>query len=244
MTPQVTPEPPLSEPARIAGVYFEPPKAFADIVARPGRWWVPMLLIILAALAFTYCYGQRVGWERMLRHELESNTQFQSLPAAQREQQIQTSLKITPIIGYAGPVVGTPIYMLIVAGILMLVMSSLMGAQVNFKQSLAIVAYSSLTGLVSLILSIVVMYIKNPEDFDIRNPLAFNGGAFLASDAPKWLTALASSFDVFSFWTMALLATGYAATTRKLKWSTAFAGVVMMWAVWVVLKTGWAALRG
>jgi hypothetical protein len=244
MTPQVTSETPLSEPARIAGVYFEPQKAFADIAARPVRWWVPMLLVILAALAFTYCYGQRIGWERMMRHDLESNTQFQSLPADQREQRIQTSLKLAPIIGYVAPAVGTPIYLLIVAGVMMLVMSSLMGAQLSFKQSLAIVAYSSLTGLVSMILGIVVMYIKSPEDFDIRNPLAFNGGAFISSEAPKWVTALASSFDVFSFWTMALMATGYAATTRKMKWSKAFTGVVMMWLVWVVIKIGWAALRG
>ena len=179
-----------------------------------------------------------------MKKQMETNTQLQNLPPDQKEQAMERGTKFAGVISYVGAAVGIPVVTLIVAGVMLLVMNSMMGAQVNFVQSLAIVAYSYLTGLVTSALAIVVMYIKNPEDFDLQNPLAFNGGAFLASDAPKWLTALAGSFDLFTFWTMALLATGYAATTRKLKWSKAFTGVVMMWVVWVVVKTGWAAFRG
>ena len=234
----------MSEPARILGVYIEPAKAFADIVARPQRWFVPMILVILSAMVLIYCFSQRVGWEQMMKKQFETNTQLQNLPADQREQAMERGTKFAGVISYVGAAVGIPVVTLIVAGVMLLVMNSMMGAQVNFVQSLAIVAYSYLTGLVTSALAIVVMYIKNPEDFDLQNPLAFNGGAFLASDAPKWLTALAGSFDLFTFWTMALMATGYAATTRKLKWSKAFTGVAMMWVVWVVVKTGWAAFRG
>jgi len=234
----------MSEPARILGVYFDPVKAFADIVARPQRWFIPLILVIVSAMVLIYCFSQHVGWEQMMKKQMETNTQLQNLPPDQKEQAMERGTKFAGVISYVGAAVGIPIVTLIVAGVLLLVMNSLMGAQVNFVQSLAIVAYSYLTGIVTSALAIVVMYIKSPDDFDIQNPLAFNGGAFLASNAPKWLIALASSFDVFTFWTMALMATGYAATTRKLKWSKAFTGVVMMWLVWVVVKTGWAAFRG
>jgi membrane protein insertase Oxa1/YidC/SpoIIIJ len=244
MIPQTTLESPMSEPARIGGVFLEPTKAFDDIVARPGRWWVPIILVVLAALAFTYCYSQRVGWSRMMQQQMETNKQLQNLPPEQREQAMERGSKVAGVMAYIGPVVGIPVVAVIVAGVLMLVMTSLMGAQVTFKQSLAIVAYSFLTGLVTTILSIIVMYVKSPEDFDIRNPLAFNGGAFLGTGSPSWLVALASSFDLFSFWTMALMAVGYAATTRKLNWSKAFTGVIIAWLVWVVVKVGWAAMRG
>jgi hypothetical protein len=244
MTPEPSPDKPMSEPARIAGVYIEPARAFSDIVARPQRWFIPMILVMVCAMGFIYCYSQRVGWEQMMRKQFETNTQLQNLPKEQRDLAMERGIKFAGIGSYVGVVGGMPIMVLIVAGVLMLVMNSMMGAQVSFVQSLAIVSYSYLTGVVTSILGIIVMYIKSPEDFDLQNPLAFNGAAFLASDAPKWMTALLGSLDVFTFWTMALMATGFAATTRKMKWSKAFTGVVMMWLVWVVVKTGWAAFRG
>lgn len=244
MTPQVSIEQPMSEPARIAGVYMEPAKAFADIAARPRNWWVPLILVALASIAFVYCYSQRVGWDRMMRHEMETNTRLQSLTPEQREQAIERGIKFSGISTYVAVVVGLPVVVAIVAGALMLMMNGLMGTQVTFKQSMAIVAYSFLTGLVTAVLGIFVMYLKNPDDFDLRNPLAFNGGAFLSSTAPRWLTALASSFDVFTFWTIALMAAGYAAASRKLKWSKAFTAILLLWLVWVVAKTGWAAMVG
>jgi hypothetical protein len=243
MTPQTTVQP-LSEPARIAGVFLEPTKAFDDIVARPQRWWVPIILIAVASMAYVYCYSQRVGWTHFMQQEMENNKQLENLPPEQKEQAIERGAKVAGITGYIGPLVGIPLAAIIVAGVLMLIMTSMMGGQVTFKQSLAIVAYSFLTGLVTTVLSIIVMYIKSPEDFDLRNPLAFNGSVLFSTAAPKWVLALATSFDLFTFWTMALMAVGYAATTRKLKWSSAFTGVIVAWLVWVAVKTCWAAVRG
>jgi hypothetical protein len=234
----------MSQPARIAGVFMEPGKAFADIAARPTGWWLPMALLILTSIVFVYCYTQRVGWERMMRHEFETNTRTQNMPADQREKAMEQAVKFASISGFVGPAVAVPLGMAIIAGVLMLMMNSVMGGQTSYKQSLAVVAYASLTGLVSGVLGIIVMYIKSPDDFDIRNPLAFNGGAFVSPDAAKWITALATSFDLFTFWTIALMAVGFAATTRKLTWSKAFTGIVVMWAVWVLCKVGWAGMMG
>lgn len=241
MTPQTPAVEPMSEPARIGGVFFEPGKAFADIVARPRNWWVPIVLVVIAACIFMFLFSQRVGWEHVVRQSVESNSQAQNLPPAQREQQIAMGTKVAGIIGYVGAAVGTPVVALIIAGILMFGLNAMAGAQATFKQSLAIVSYSFLTGLVSMALSIVVLYLKNPEDFDIQNPLAFNLGAFLGADTAKWLKALAQSIDLFTFWTIALMAIGYAATAKKLKFGKAFTSILVLWGVWVVLKVGWAA---
>ncbi len=234
----------MSEPARIAGVFLEPGKAFADIVAWPSRWWIPVVLMALMGLTFTYCYSQRVGWDRMIRQTMESNERMQSLPADQREQAIERGIKFAGVMGYVGALLGSTVVVLVVAAVLMFVMNAMMGTQASYKQSLSIVSYSFLPGVLAGILSIIVLYLKNPEDFDIRNPLAFNGAALLSSTAPKWQVALATSFDVFSFWMMALMAVGFAATTRKLTWGKAFTGIVVCWLFWVVVKTGWAAMMG
>jgi len=242
MTPESVPAPPMSEAGRLAGVYFDPGKTFADIAARP-RWWVPILLLSIAALVMMICYSQHVGWEHMLRQQIESSPRTQNMAPEQREQLIQQQVKFVPIFGYIMAVVGTPIFAIIVAAVLMFVFNTIFGADIPFKRALAITAYAWLTGLVAMVLSIVVMYIKSPEDFDIQNPLAFNLGAFLGSDAPKWLKALTSSFDLFTFWTIALLGIGFAVASRKkMSWSKAVVGVVLPWIVWVLVKTCGAAI--
>lgn len=43
---------------------------------------------------------------------------------------------------------------------------------------------------------------------DLDNPLAANVGAILPDDSAKWLMALGKSIDLFSFWTLILLAIG------------------------------------
>lgn len=231
----------MSEPARLAGVLFGPKEAYADIVARPQRWWIPLLLVIVANLTYMYLFSSRVGWDKMIRESMQNNSRIEQLSPEQKEQAVQQAMKFAGISAYAGAVLAVPVVTLIMAGALMFVMNA-MGGKASFKQSFTIVSYSAMIGLVVLVLSIAVMYLKNPEDFDLKNPLAFNAGAFVASTAPKWLASLASSFDLFTFWSMGVLATGFAATSRKLPWSKALTGIIMLWAVWVVAKTGWVAM--
>jgi hypothetical protein len=58
---------------------------------------------------------------------------------------------------------------------------------------------------------------------------------------PKPVWALATSLDLFSFWSIALLATGYGVATRRSTGSAAW-GIVTLWALVVIVKVGWAAL--
>jgi hypothetical protein len=89
------------------------------------------------------------------------------------------------------------------------------------------------------------MFLTEPDDFDLRNPVALNLGFFLdPQSSPKWLVSLGTSLDLMSFWTMALLATGFSVAGRNLSWSKAFAGVVMPWLILVLLKVGWTAMFG
>jgi Yip1 domain len=130
MTPQPSAEnaaPPLGEVGRITGVFIDPKKAFTDIAARPRNWFVPLILLILAALAFTYTYTTRVGWEGYIRKTMENSSRAQNVPADQLETQIQTGAKIAPIFGYVGSLVFIPIAALAIGGVLLLT-GKMMGA--------------------------------------------------------------------------------------------------------------------
>jgi hypothetical protein len=235
MHPEPATDAPLSEISRITGVFLDPKKAFADIAARP-RWWAPLVLLIIMVSAFMFTYSKHVGWETYMRKTMETSTRTQGLTAEQKEQAITRGASIAAVTGTIGAVISMPIVYLLVAAVLLVVVK-MMGQAITFKQMFAITCYSFLTGVVSSALAIVVMFLKNPEDFDLQNPLVFNLGAFLdPQSAPKFLHSLATSVDLFSFWTIALLATGIAAAGRKLAWSKALTGVLVPWVIVVVGK--------
>jgi hypothetical protein len=236
----------MSEAGRIVGAYVDPKKAFADIAARP-RWYVPLILLILAAIGFTYTYTTRVGWERYIRQTMENNPRVQNLPADQREAQITAGAKFAPIFGYAGSVLGIPVVALAIAGAVLLMCKMMgAGASLGFKQMFAISSYAMLPGLIATLLAIVVMFLKDPEQFNLQNPLAFNLGAFMEPppNSGKFLYSLATSIDLFSFWTILLLAAGISVAARKIAFSKAVLAVVAPWVVWVLIKSAWAGMFG
>ena len=181
MTPESasaeTAPPPLGEAGRITGVFLDPKKAFADIAARPG-WIVPVVLLIVAYLVFMYCFTTHVGWEHSMRTAMETNTRVQQMDPQQRETVLQQQLKFAPIGAYVVGPIAIVVMALIIAGVLLL-MVKMMGASLSFKQMFGITTYAMLPGLISSILAIIVVFVKNPEDFNLQNPLAFNLGAFL-----------------------------------------------------------------
>jgi hypothetical protein len=86
------------------------------------------------------------------------------------------------------------------------------------------------------------MFMKDPEDFDIQRPLAFNLGAFLPDSAPRWVTMGASSFDLFSFWIIALMAIGISSSVRRISFTKAFITILFPWALVVGLRVVLAVL--
>ncbi len=62
--------------------------------------------------------------------------------------------------------------------------------------------------------------------------MATNAGAFLSDDAPKWQEALLSSFDLFTIWSMILMAIGYSAINpKKISYGKALGTIVLVWAI-------------
>jgi hypothetical protein len=123
----------------------------------------------------------------------------------------------------------------------MFLFDNIMGTEIGLNRMMAIVSYAQLPRLIVTALSMLVMYLKPPDDFDLRNPLAFNLGVLVPRDAPLWQRTLGGSFDVFTFWILALIAMGICAAAPKIKFGKALGGVLFPWALWVTLATGYVA---
>src|ERR1700730_15316316 len=99
--PEQPPTNQMSEAARLAGVFFSPGKAFADIARRP-RGWIPVILIVIFSTVFLNAFAQRVGWESVIRPAIERLPNSHSMTAQQREQAIATGARFYQYLGYGG----------------------------------------------------------------------------------------------------------------------------------------------
>ena len=236
MNQETTAAPPMGELDRLVGVLFDPKPAFADIAQRP-RPWAPLVLLSVLSIAFIALFSQRVGWEQVVRKAIESNPRaLERIPADRREEVIQQQAKISAIIGSVFAVVGTALAGVILAGFYLFVFNVLAGADVRFGQSFGIVCYALLPRGLLALLAMVLMYIKEPADFDIQHPAATNLGVFLdPNTVPAWVQSVASSVDIFTIWVIILLAVGYSAAARKMTWGRAFGWVLGTWLFWLLL---------
>ncbi len=238
-----SPEPTgMGEFSRIAGVFFEPKKAFADIAAMPA-FLVPLILVIAASLGMMIAFTQHVGWERTVAQQMANSPRTAQMTPEQRQQAIATGAKFASMTMYVLPIL-IPVTWLIIAGVLTGITAGILSAGVKFKQVFAIVAYANLVGVIMAALSVIVMFLKNPDDFNIQNPLMFNVGAYMdPQTSSKFLYSLATSLDLFSFWMMLLMATGLrAAAGKKLSFGGALFAVVLPWAVYVLGKSAIAGV--
>jgi hypothetical protein len=233
-------QPHLSEGGRLVGVFFSPGRAFADIARRP-HWWIPVILIALIGTVYLNLFTQRVGWESVIRPAIEQLPNAQSMTAPQREQLITSAARLYKYLGYGGSAVGTLFYVFIIAVLLMFLFDTMMSAGIGLKRMMAIVAYGFLPMVLQTLLSMVVLFLKDPDEFNLRNPLMFNVGAFLSPDSSAALRALGSSIDLFSLWIIVLLAIGVSSTARKMSFGKAFVTVPLPWVLFVCLKTAAAA---
>ena len=237
---QAQPQAAISPFGRVIGVFFSPKATFEDVVRKPG-WLVPILLTTILSIGVSFAMNQRVNWREYIGQQIEKNPRAAQLSAEQKQQQIETSAKFSGPFTYAIGVCG-PILAALIIGLIMWGAYSLLGGiSTNFGTAFSITAHAFLTGLISSPLLILILYLKPYGTVDLENPIATNIAAVLPDDAAKWLVALCKSFDIFTFWTLILLAIGFAAVNpKKLKGAKAFTVAFGVWAVWVVCRVGWA----
>ena len=244
-----TPAPMAEAPAaavgpfgRVLGVFFSPKATFEDIVRKPS-WLLPVGISIILGLLVGIAINQRVNWRDFMNQQIDKSPQAAQLSAEQRQQRVEAGAKFAPISTYIFGTVGPLIGALLVSLIMWGAYSLLGGISTNFSTAFSITAHAFLTTLVSSPLFILILYLKPYGTADLDNPLAANVAALLPEDSAKWLLALTKSLDIFVFWTLILLAIGFAAVNpKRLKRAKSFTIAFTVWAVYVVCRVGWAVI--
>ena len=238
----------MGEIGRLTGIIWEPKPVFEDLAARP-RWWAPIILLTILSIVFVTAFSRRVGIDAFMRQQMDkqfqTNPQMAQMSAEQRERLMSVSATYAKYSMFGGAVVGIAVSTLLVAAIMLGSLNLLGGAGLKFREAFSVTSYSFLPSAISTVLTLVVMLLKNPEDFDLQRPLPANLGAFLSTQTtPKWLIAFASSFDLFTIWVMLLMALGFSVVAKKMSFGKSLTLVLIPWALYVLIKVGLAGITG
>jgi hypothetical protein len=224
--------------ARIFGVLFSPKVTFESIGRRPS-WLLPTILLCAVSIGAVAAVSYRGVWLSYMRKQVEKSSRFEQLPPEQQQRILATQLRYAPMIGYVEGVVGPLLLVVVVSAIFLGAFNMGMGTKLGFATCLGVVSHAYVPTLISGLLGILIIFLKDPATLDLQNVVASNVGAFMPDGTARWIVSLLGSVDVFSFWEMALLAIGFSAVApKKLSIGKALGTIIFVWLVYVLLKVG------
>ena len=243
--PNETPEVPTSGLfGRLSAIFFEPGKVFEEIKRRP-TWLGIFVVLALVVIAGQYVAVTRVDSETYMRQALTWNPLTKNMAEEQIQKilsQPRSAFQQYLSVGLAP--VNLLIAFLFLAGVFLLAFV-LMGASLTYKKALAVTFWAMAPpGIILTLLAIVFMLVKEPDSLDVidisRN-VASNPAVAVDDKTNPILHSLLARIDLFSFWTIYLLALGFA-TVAGTKLGKAAAVVLVLWGVYVVIRVGISVL--
>jgi len=232
-------EKPLTESERVIDTFIAPSKTFTDI-RRNASWWVPWLLSAIVGWGMVYVVDKKLGMEKVVENQMamqpKQAEKLDQLPPDQRAAQMQTIVKFNRTIAYGFPII-TLIIAAVIAGILLGTFNFGFGAELKFKQCMAVTLYSWLPGIIKALIAILAISIGGGEGFTFQNPVASNLSGFV-DPSSHFLYSIATSVDVFTIWTLILAGIGYSCLTRVKRGTC----MVVVFGWWVAMALAGAAI--
>jgi hypothetical protein len=245
------PEPAAPAPAdpgsflgNLFNLYFEPKESFAKILVKP-RVWLAITLQVAMGVAFSSIWLEKMDAREFMKAQMEQNSRIQQLPAERVEEIINTQARFMRTWGRIAPLFAPVVIDLVLAGLFMFMFRFFMAADVSYLHSLAVVAWTlAAISLVQTPIMLLVFWLKGDWNVDPNQIIQANPTLFFEiGSIPRWIWSLLSSFDLFSFWTMFLLATGHAVAGKRAL-STGLWGVGILWVVYLAVKVGFILMFG
>ncbi|HEX8799974.1 MAG TPA: YIP1 family protein [Terriglobales bacterium] len=234
---------PLTEVERVVDTFIAPSKTFTDI-RRNASWWLPYILIAACWIAMAYVADSKVGFETIVNNQLRLSPKqadrLEQLPPDQRAEQTKAMVKGNRIFWFYIAPVAALLLAVIMAGIYMGTFNFGFGAELKFKQCLAVFMYASLPLIIKTGIAILVFFVGGGEGFTFQNPVASNLSGLVDPNS-HFLYNVAANVDIFLIWTLILTGIAYSCLTR-VKRSTCMAVVFAWWVVFTLFFSGLGAL--
>lgn len=207
-------------------IFYQPSQVFER--RRDGKFGLALLaLIIVSAILF---FALHNGIAPIMDAEMAK----QAAAMAAKNPQITPDViaarqGMMEKFAIVGILVGIPIGVLLV-GVLLWLASKLIDAKIALVAALMIATYSWVPHVAEMILNAIQGLVLSPDSITSRFSVQLGPARFLGPDANPFLLAVLGGLDVFSIWTVVLLAIGLATVARVPRSRAAIAAG----AVWVV----------
>ena len=192
----------LSLIQKVTGIFLTPQDTFKAIDQKPD-WFAPLMIILIITLAFTLITMPITMPEQMEKQR--EKMEEKGMSDEQIEQGIAVGEKIGKIMGPIGAVIGTVIMLLILTLVVWFVGNIVLGGQTSFKKMFSVYTYTSLIGMLGMILKTPLILSKKTAD------IHFSLASFMSEDQSKtYLYNFLKTLDIFAIWHYVVLAIGMA----------------------------------
>jgi hypothetical protein len=227
-------EKPMGGASKVLNLFFEPRKLFQSLNLKP-TWVVPFIIVALLGMGFFYYTYPYIMDQQVQR--IQDNDRIPQ----QAKGGIIEKLKEQdhpPLWQMGIAPVGTLVSFVVIAAVLFFVFNVLLGGDSSFRRVFSLYCYSSLVAIPSMIVKFPLIMAKG--NMNVQTSLAL----LLSPDSQgSFLNSVLSSFDIFTIWQVILVSIGlgvmYKFSTKK-----AFVAVLVLWVIWIGLKSGLGSAFG
>lgn len=213
---------------KIIGIFSAPRQTFEAIDQQPN-WLVPYIIGLIFFFIFMFLTIDIQMADRMTLMEAQGRLTPEQMDAARS--QMSGALK------YVGFIVGPIVWLImwaIMAGLFYLAGNLTIGGDSSFKKVFAVVAWSSLIGVISLILMTLLVISKGTTN-GVGLDLTVLLDTPAIGEEKSTLYRIFSKFDVFVIWQIVLwiigLSVTYKATIKK-----AAVPILSLWVLWIIVS--------
>ena len=204
-------------------VYVAPSRLFER--RSDGKFGHAMLVFIIAA-AVLY-FATRTAMEPIMNAEFERG--MAANPNLTPEQ-MEAGRKFAGIAGGIFVLIGTPIMMLLLGGIIWIV-SRILGKALSYSQGATIATFAMFPRLIESVVSAVQALLMDEQTLNSRYRVSLGLGRFFDQQtANPVMLALLGRIDVFTLWVTILIALGIKVMGRT-STGQAVVGAVLVWLV-------------
>jgi hypothetical protein len=212
---------------RLLGVFTAPDRAFAALDRRPGTWWQPLVLVVVAGLVAVHLIYNPVivpAQREVLERKGLEGEQLEQAASLIGSAWVQA-------LAYGGAVLEPLVAALIAALLGHFGAAFLLGGAGNFARSWSVVCYVLPIGVLESLIKVPIMLAQGRPDVHFGPALLFPVAE--VGEPRDFLFHLAAQADVFTLWKLAVGGLGLALVHRVRRGS--MLGLVFaMWALWAV----------
>lgn len=193
--------------ARLVGVITSPKATFENVIAHPKALGILVIICLISAVTLGWFFSTQIGRDAWLNSMIERGGPQMT------DQQISAMEKMLPFVGYFAigqALIGVPIFMVLIAGLLYAIFNAAMGGTATFKQVFAVVVHSWVIPAVSQLFTLPLAYAKG----ELKSSTSL-GVLLPMIDDSTFLGKFIGAIDFFMIWALIVLAIGLAVLYRR-----------------------------